>query len=138
MTKMQHKLRHIAIGVPDLVQAQKFFEDAFGMTKAGTTAKGNIYMTDGVMNVALLKVEKGAGSSEEPSSRILHYGMWVDDLDQAEEQVRQAGATLLQARPADTAVTGSYEVKFRDPTGLVFDLTQGGWLGAVKNVKAAD
>jgi hypothetical protein len=29
MPKMHHKLRHIAISVPDVVQAQKFFEDAY-------------------------------------------------------------------------------------------------------------
>ena len=53
MPKMHHKLRHIAISVPDVAQAQKFFEDAFGMTKAGDAQNG-IYMTDGTMNVALL------------------------------------------------------------------------------------
>ena len=29
------KLRHIALPVPDVAAARKFFEEAFGMTKAG-------------------------------------------------------------------------------------------------------
>ena len=140
MSKMQHKLRHIAIAVPDVAQAQKFFEDAFGMTRAGTTQKGNIYMTDGTMNVALLQAESGKGpvAGKDPYYGLLHFGMWVDDLAQAEAQVIQAGAVHYQGRPANTPVNGSYEVKYRDPNGIVFDLTEGGWLGAVKNVKPAD
>lgn len=57
MEKQLCKLRHIALSVPDVAAAQKFFEDAFGMTKAGDAQNG-VHMTDGVMNVALLA--KGA------------------------------------------------------------------------------
>ena len=46
------KLRHIAIIVPDPEKAAKFFEEAFDMHRAGTARRG-IYMSDGVMNVAL-------------------------------------------------------------------------------------
>ena len=47
------KLRHIALSVPDPEAAAKFFEQAFGMTRAGHAMRG-IYMSDGIMNVALL------------------------------------------------------------------------------------
>jgi len=47
------KLRHIALSVPDPEAAAKFCEQAFGMTRAGNAMRG-VYMTDGVMNVALL------------------------------------------------------------------------------------
>ena len=50
---MATRLRHIAIIVPDPEKTAKFFEDAFGMTRAGTARRG-IYMSDGTMNVALL------------------------------------------------------------------------------------
>ena len=137
MPKMQHKLRHIAISVPDVAQAQKFFEDAFGMTKAGDAQNG-IYMTDGTMNVALLaKGGKVEGIGVEPFYGVMHFGMWVDDLAQAEEQVQQAGAVHFKGRPPNTP-NSYYEVKYRDPSGIVFDLTASGWRGAVKNVKPAD
>ena len=51
---MATRLRHIAIIVPDPEKAATFFERAFGMTRAGTARRG-VYMSDGVMNVALLK-----------------------------------------------------------------------------------
>ena len=134
----RHKLRHIAISVRDVAEAQKFFEEAFGMTKAGTAQNG-VYMTDGTINVALLaKQGKIDGIvSDEPYYGVMHFGMWVDDLAQAEAQVKRAGAVHFQGRPPNTP-NSYYEVKYRDPTGIIFDLTASGWHGAVKNVKPAE
>jgi methylmalonyl-CoA/ethylmalonyl-CoA epimerase len=124
---MATRLRHIAIIVPDPEKAAKFFESAFGMTRAGTARRG-IYMSDGVMNVALLKTE---GDEKEG---IYHFGMWVDNLDEAEKKVLDAGGTYLAGRP--TSPNSFYEAKYRDPDGVVFDLTHNGWAGATKEVVA--
>jgi lactoylglutathione lyase len=43
----------------------------------------------------------------------------------------------LRGRPTE-ATKSNYEVKFRDPTGIVFDLSAEGWKGAVKEVKPAE
>ncbi len=40
MDKQPYKLRHIALSVPDVAAAQKFFEEPFGMTHAGNAQKG--------------------------------------------------------------------------------------------------
>jgi methylmalonyl-CoA/ethylmalonyl-CoA epimerase len=124
---MATRLRHIAIIVPDPDEAAKFFESAFGMTQAGRARRG-VYMSDGVMNVALLKQE----GNEKVG--IYHFGMWVDDLDAAEKQVLDAGGTYLEGRP--TSPNSYYEAKYRDPLGIVFDLTHKGWVGATKEVEA--
>jgi len=124
---MATRLRHIAIIVPDPEKAAKFFEEAFGMTRAGTARRG-VYMSDGVMNVALLKTE---GKEKEG---LYHFGMWVDDLDAAEKKVLDAGGTYLAGRP--TSPNSFYEAKYRDPDGVVFDLTHHGWAGATKEVVA--
>ena len=123
------KLRHIALIVPDPEQAAKFFEQAFDMKRAGTARRG-IYMSDGIINVALLKQE-----SEKEKIGIYHFGMWVDDLDQAEKKVVEAGGEYLAGRP--TSPNSFYEAKYKSPTGLVFDLTHTGWAGAVKDVVPA-
>ena len=136
MTKQKYKLRHIALSVQDVAQAQKFFEDAFGMTKAGDAQNG-IYMTDGTINVALLAKGGKVPGVDNPYYGVMHFGMWVEDLAQAEEQVKQAGAVHYQGRPPNTP-NSYYEVKYRDPTGIIFDITASGWKGAVKNVKPAD
>jgi lactoylglutathione lyase len=120
------KLRHIAIIVPDPEAAARFFERAFDMVRAGTARRG-IYVTDGTVNVALLKQE-GA-----EKVGLYHFGMWVDDLAAAEDQAQAAGATYLAGRP--TSPNSFYECKYRDPDGVVFDLTHTGWVGAVKEVE---
>ena len=138
MAKSQHKLRHLAISVPDVAVAQKFFEEAFGMTKAGD-ARSGVHMTDGIMNVALLKLRTPItfGNSEEPYYGPVHFGMWVDNLAEAEKQAVDAGAVHMHGRAPDSPNT-YYEVKYRSPHGLVFDLTESGWKGAVKRVKPVD
>ncbi len=136
MAKQKYKLRHIALSVEDVAKAQKFFEDAFGMTKAGDAQNG-IHMTDGTINVALLAKGGKVPGVDNPYYGVMHFGLWVDNLAQAEEQVRQAGAIHYQGRPPNTP-NSYYEVKYRDPTGIIFDITASGWRGAVKNVKPAD
>lgn len=126
---MATRLRHIAIIVPDPEKAAKFFETAFGMTRAGEARRG-IYMTDGTMNVALLGKEK----DDEPIG-LYHFGMWVDDLDEAEKKVKEAGGSYLAGKP--TSPKSYYEAKYQDPLGIVFDLTHTGWKGAIKEVVPA-
>jgi methylmalonyl-CoA/ethylmalonyl-CoA epimerase len=121
------KLRHIALIVPDPEKAAKFFEDAFDMKVAGRARRG-VYVSDGVMNVALLKQEG------DEKVGIYHFGMWVDDLDAAEKKVVDAGGSYLAGRP--TSAQSYYEAKYKDPLGIVFDLTHTGWVGAVKDVVA--
>ena len=120
------KLRHIAIIVEDPEASAKFFEEAFDMKRAGTARRG-IYMSDGIFNVALLKKE---GDKEKLG--LYHFGMWVDDLDEAEKKVVDAGGEYLAGRP--TSPNRSTRRSTSRPTGLVFDLTHTGWAGAVKDV----
>src|SRR5215471_971280 len=111
------KLRHIALIVPDPEKAAKFFEEAFDMKVAGKARRG-LYVSDGIFNVALLKQE-------------------------GNEKVGKAGGKYLAGRP-EPASPGTpaqshsyYEAKYKDPLGIVFDLTHTGWIGAVKDVVPA-
>ncbi|MGJ7531109.1 VOC family protein [Variovorax sp. GB1P17] len=131
------KLRHIALSVSDPEQAAQFFEQAFGMTRAGRAMRG-WYMTDGVMNVALLnfKDETVPGYAGLKDVRgVIHFGMWVDNLEAAEARVKAAGGTYLTGRK-ETDPNVFYEVKYRTPDGIVFDITESGWKGATKEVAA--
>jgi methylmalonyl-CoA/ethylmalonyl-CoA epimerase len=110
------KLRHIALSVSDPEAATKFFEEAFGMTRAGPAQRG-VYMTDGVMNVALLnfKDETVPGyAGLKDVLGVIHFGMWVDSLEATEERVNQAGGTYLTGRK-ETNPNVYYEVKYRGP-----------------------
>ena len=127
---MATRLRHLAIIVPDPEPAAQFFERAFDMKRVGTGRRG-IYMSDGVVNVALLKRE----TDDEPIG-LYHFGMWVDDLEAAEKKVLDAGGAYLTGRP--DSPKSYYEAKYKDPLGIVFVLTHTGWIGATKEVVAKD
>lgn len=127
---MATRLRHLAIIVPEPETAAQFFEQAFDMKRVGTARRG-IYMSDGVVNVALLKRER----DDEPIG-LYHFGMWVDDLDTAEKKVLDAGGAYLEGRPQSPK--SYYEAKYKDPLGIIFDLTHTGWIGATKEVVAKE
>ena len=96
---MADKLRHIAIAVRDPEACAKFFESAFGMTRAGNAMRG-IYLTDGTMNVALLdfKDEVVAGHEDRPGVQgIIHFGIWVDDLERSDAAITGAGGSISTA-----------------------------------------
>ena len=57
-------------------------------------------------------------------------------IDEACRKVEAAGATHVMGEPTNNPDT-FYEVKYRDPLGQIFDLTQNGWKGAVKDVVPA-
>jgi lactoylglutathione lyase len=133
------KLRHIAIAVKNPEKAAQFFEQAFGMTRAGNAMRG-VYLTDGVMNVALLNFgeEPVPGfETQKDYEGIIHFGMWVDDTDQVDKLIKDAGGSYMTGRfEKDPNVF--YEVKYKTPEGIVFDVTANGWKGAVKDVVATE
>jgi catechol 2,3-dioxygenase-like lactoylglutathione lyase family enzyme len=118
------KLRHIAINVADAEKTAAFFENALGMKRVRRGGR-SIHLTDGVMNVALRQIDKAG----DPIG-LMHFGIWVDDFASAEKKVLEAGAVCIQEPPAERE--GIYEAQYRDPAGLVFDLTPSGWPGAEK------
>jgi methylmalonyl-CoA/ethylmalonyl-CoA epimerase len=122
---MSAKLRHIAINVPDAEKAAQFFEAAFGMKRVRKGGR-SIHVADGVMNIALLQLKKPG----DPVG-IAHFGIWVDDFASGEKKALDAGAVCMQGPPAINE--GFYEAKYRDPDGIVFDLTHTGWPGASKD-----
>jgi lactoylglutathione lyase len=133
---MAARLRHIALSVPDPEKAAKFFEDAFGMKVVGKAGIG-CYVSDGTVNVALLKYDDEVPGFHKGYHGLVHFGMWVDDLDESAKKATDAGATHFGGAPQDNP-HAFYEVKYKDPNGIIFDLTRNGWRGAVKEVVPAE
>jgi len=122
------KLRHIAIAVKDPEKAARFFEQAFGMTRAGSAMRG-VYLTDGVMNVALLNFadEPVPGfETQKDYEGIIHFGMWVDSVDELDGKIKAAGGSYMTGRK-ETNPNVFYEVKYKTPEGIVFDVTENGY-----------
>lgn len=133
---MAARLRHIALSVPDPEKAAKFFEEAFGMQRVGKAGIG-CYVSDGTINVALLKYDGEVPGFHKGYHGLVHFGMWVDDLEETAKKVTNAGGSYFEGRVNDNPNT-FYEVKYKDPNGVIFDLTHNGWRGAVKEVVPAE
>ena len=132
------RLRHIAIAVNDPEKAAAFFEAAFGMTRAGSAQRG-VYLTDGTVNVALLNFaeEPVPGfENQKGYEGLIHFGMWVDDVDAIDKRITDAGGSYMAGRH-EVNPNVFYEVKYKTPEGFVFDVTANGWRGAVKEVVPA-
>ena len=67
---------------------------------------------------------------------LIHFGMWVDSVDEMDKKITAAGGAYVTGRK-ETGPNVYYEVKYKTPEGIVFDVTESGWKGAVKDVKPA-
>ena len=80
------KLRHVASNCEDLEGEAQFFKDAFDLQEVGragdVTKSGAIYMSDGVMNIALIRIEDPDFPNYNPQG-LNHIGFVVEDLDAA-------------------------------------------------------
>ncbi len=135
------KLRHIAMSVPDPEKTADFYCQAFDMKRVATTdsplAKG-VHVSDGVITMALLKFKV---DSQGPRDFVglHHIGFWVDELHAADRHVEEAGGEYLMGRPAEGDTSDMfYEEKYRDPNGVIVDITDLGWAGSIKEVVARE
>ena len=142
MTQAKGKLRHLAISVPDPEKAANFYMSAFAMEKV-TSVKADladgVYLTDGTINVALLRYKDdrpmGEGKTKDWFG-VHHFGFWVDDVKETQKQIEAAGGKWFMGEMEGDNVF--YELKFADPDGAIFDITHNGWGGARKDGPAPE
>ena len=116
------KLRHLAITVPDTEKAAQFYEKIFDMKRVRGSSR-SIHLTDGVMNLALLKFPTDEAAGDERGKDfhgIHHFGFVVDDIPEHYKKIEDAGGRYHMKLPY--APAEATEVKFRDPNGVVFDI----------------
>jgi predicted enzyme related to lactoylglutathione lyase len=130
------RLRHFAVCVKDLEKAARFYETVFDLKRAGREdldIGSAIYLTDGVINLALLNFSTGAGAQAsdmaDPRGFVgaHHFGFQVDDLAAAQRRIEAAGGKFFFDLGNERA--GNFERKFKDPDGVIFDISQNGWIG---------
>jgi methylmalonyl-CoA/ethylmalonyl-CoA epimerase len=131
------KLRHIAMAVPNPEEAAKFYIETFGMTEVGKTESplaSGVYLTDGTINLALLnyKTDEAAGKERgKDYVGVHHVGFWVDDLDASGKFIEDNGGSFFLDLPIEKESL-YYEKKYRDPNGIIFDISHNGWVGTKK------
>jgi protocatechuate 3,4-dioxygenase beta subunit/predicted enzyme related to lactoylglutathione lyase len=122
------RLRHVAVVVRDLERAAGFYEKVFDLKRVGREdleMGSGIYLSDGVINLALLKYKN------ETASGAHHFGFQVDDLQAARERIEAAGGTFFFTL-GNAKEEANFEMKFKDPDGVIFDISEKGWVGATR------
>lgn len=130
------KLRHIALQVPNLEEAAGFYEPVFDLDRVAEAESpvGNaIMLSDGTINLTLLHFPEGTrGGIGGPGwAGLHHFGMVVDDKREAAARIEDAGGSFFMELPGDYPGVDA-ETKFKDPNGIVFDVSEHGWTVARK------
>jgi catechol 2,3-dioxygenase-like lactoylglutathione lyase family enzyme len=138
------KIRHIALATKDPEKTAEFFKTAFEFKEVGRMGdpvgkpegSHGIFLSDGTLNLAVLKFGWDQIGKGLDYVGLHHFGILVDDVDQWTAKLEGAGADCFVRRP-EAQTNTFYEVKFRGPEGLVFDISENPWLGS-EPLKSAD
>ena len=135
------KLRHIAIATNDPKKTAEFYKSAFGFREVGHAPEANAklahgyFLSDGTLNLAILKfVEVDQLGKGLDYVGIHHFGVLVDDVDAASKKLESLGADCVMGKPKDRNTF--FEVKFRGPDGVVFDISEHPWVGSAADEDA--
>ena len=121
-----NRIVHLALKVEDLERTTEFYRKVFGF-KEMNTAKvrdhTSRHLTDGVLDLALIKYDEGTESAESKAAGegpcIHHFAVEVDDVAAATKQVKSYGCEIISD-------PGVIPVKFRAPGGTVCEIVPKG------------
>jgi catechol 2,3-dioxygenase-like lactoylglutathione lyase family enzyme len=134
------QIRHIAIASDHPGKTADFYKKAFGFREIArhgfdpnrpdvAPRPCSVLMTDGYLNIAILKLAKDQTGVGLDYQGIHHIGLVVDDLDAWTKHIEALGAPNITTL-ADKPPTAHTEIKFRGPDNVVFDLSPTPWPGA--------
>ena len=90
-----------------------------------------IYLSDGVINLALLNYRGERGSGLKDAKSFVgahHFGFQVDNIAETQQRIEAAGGQFFFDLGEDQEKE-NFERKFKDPDGIIFDISRNGWLG---------
>src|SRR6266853_7032069 len=107
------RIVHLALKVEDLERTTEFYQKVFGFVEMNTEKvrdHTSRHLSDGVLDVALIKYDAGTESAESRAAGagpcIHHFAVEVDDLKEAEKEVKAFGCKIISE-------PGVIPVKFR-------------------------
>lgn len=119
------RIVHVAMKVPDLQKATKFYENVFGFRQVSTERNRqhiSRHITDGETDLALMVYDSEEADEAQlagPGPRIHHWGLEIADQAAFAERIEQHGGQVL-SRP------GAGALKFRAPDGTVAEIVTAG------------
>ena len=120
------RIVHLALKVEDLERTTEFYRKVFGFKEMNTERvrdHTSRHLSDGVIDVALIKYDAGTRSAESKAAGegpcIHHFAVEVDSIAKATKQVKAYGCEIISD-------PGVIPVKFRAPGGTVCELVPKG------------
>ena len=134
------QIRHLAFASDHPGKAADFYKSAFGFRelrrwgldpeKPDVAPPGSgVLMTDGHLNIALLRFSTDQVGFGPDHRGFHHFGVVVDDTQAWTPRLEALGAPNLTG-PEDVPPNAHFEIKFRGPDGVVFDISDTVWPGA--------
>jgi predicted enzyme related to lactoylglutathione lyase len=120
--------------VSDLDNSARFYGDVFGMKRHGRedlSIGSAVYMGDGTINLALLNFvgTKGHDFGDNAAGQIgpNHFGFQVESMKETQDLIERNGGKFFFDLGDERK--GNFERKFKDPEGIIFDISENGWVG---------
>lgn len=119
------KVKHMAFICEDPAMMKDYYCRWFGFDELARHG-GNIYITDGYLNVGFLK--QGPDLPEESKELGLHHvGIQVESIDAIKRNIAEFDPSIqLERRPEKDPYSG-YRIKFREPQGFAVDISEKGY-----------
>jgi catechol 2,3-dioxygenase-like lactoylglutathione lyase family enzyme len=114
------RIRHIALYSDNPEQEASFYVRAFDLKEVRRSPSGSVFLSDGYINVALLK-SKGDSTPK----GLHHFGFQVENVASAQERIRKIKPDIEILAPHDGVTFAEYKLK--DPDGNPFDISERGW-----------
>ena len=133
------KLRHLGIASADPWKTADFYIKSFGMRKIGEihpdhVGAAGVYLTDGVMNVTIIKFKTDEYAGEGFTKDVVglhHIGFHVADHQQTRQAIEAAGGRYEWDGGLD-------HKKYRDPAGIIVEVTVEGFATEPTKVSPAN
>ena len=125
------KIRHIAIFSDDPMELAKFYAEVFGMTINGESGEGAVWLTDGYMDIALLKRKHDISPEG-----LHHFGITLEADEKAGvySRLKERGHVPMKPPPGRPYV----EDAIKDADGNKFDLSTSAVRARGGNVELKD
>jgi methylmalonyl-CoA/ethylmalonyl-CoA epimerase len=120
------KIRHIAISTEDPEATAAWYKEVFGLEEVGRNGLGGIYLSDGDINFAVLRI-RDKQNPDQIVKGMSHFGFVVED---AEATYRKLEAMGVKRQPTVPLGGQYFEVKWEGPDGVTVDIGEHGWVGA--------
>lgn len=143
------RILHIAISSQHPGKSAEFYKTALGFEEINrfgldpdnpedAPRPSGVTLTDGHVNLTILKLSKDQIGKPLDYDGLHHIGVLVDeDIGEMTEKLEAMGAPCIAG--ADDIPPGAhFEIKFRGPDDVVFDITDRPWPGAAGSDIKAD